>query len=237
MRELNDAISEKRNEFLKSEEAERQRVRSELLALKTELDKVGKNLLVKFDDRMMRAYYPTIEELDSEGITAAFDRLFSTLKWKEADENGRKVSRLYSISTEEQDAWNGILDAYEAGELKQLAFHKVLNRTPEVLIKCGLKNRPITIRKETIDKITGRIPNKAGDFHQVPVSSFRRLLYELDKPIAVFRSVSPHAKKSVVVLTELLDLANGKNVIVPLEIDETTGSIKSHRITLSLIHI
>ena len=231
VRELNDAISEKRNEFLKSEEAERQRVRSELLALKTELDKVGRNLLVKFDDRMMRAYYPTIEELDAEGVSAAFDRLFSTLKWKEADENGRKVSRLYSISTEEQDAWNGILDAYEAGELKQLAFHKVLNRTPEVLIRCGLKNRPITIRKETIDKITGKIPNKAGDFHQVPVSSFRRLLYELDKPIAVFRSVSPHAKKSVVVLTELLDLANGKNVIVPLEIDETTGSIKSHRIT------
>ena len=137
----------------------------------------------------------------------------------------------YSISTEEQDAWNGVLDAYEAGELKHLAFHKVLNRTPEVLIRCGLKNRPITIRKETIDKITGKIPNKAGDFHQVPVSSFRRLLYELDKPIAVFRSVSPHAKKSVVVLTELLDLANGKNVIVPLEIDETNGSIKSHRIT------
>ena len=147
---------------------------NELNALYEKHAQMLKHLLTNFyeKDDTDGGYYPTIVELDAEGMTAAFDRLFSTLKWKEADENGRKVSRLYSISTEEQDAWNGILDAYEAGELKQLAFHKVLNRTPEVLIKCGLKNRPITIRKETIDKITGRIPNKAGDFHQVPVWQF-----------------------------------------------------------------
>ena len=137
----------------------------------------------------------------------------------------------YSLSMSEQAAWDGVLDAYEAGTLPQRVFHKVLNRTPVVLQRLGLKNRPITIRKETIDKIIGKNPNKTGDYHNVPIPALRELLRELDNPVAVFESVSPHAKKAIVVLTELTDEANGEKAIVPVEIDEQTGAIKSHRIT------
>ena len=137
----------------------------------------------------------------------------------------------YSLSAAEQAAWDGVLDAYEAGTLPQRVFHKVLNRTPVVLQRLGLKNRPITIRKETIDKIIGKNPNKTGDYHNVPIPALRELLRELDNPVAVFESVSPHAKKAIVVLTELTDEANGEKAIVPVEIDEQTGAIKSHRIT------
>ena len=137
----------------------------------------------------------------------------------------------YSLSMSEQAAWDEVLDAYEAGRLPQRVFHKVLNRTPVVLQRLGLKNRPITIRKETIDKIIGKNPNKTGDYHNIPIPALRELLRELDNPVAVFESVSPHAKKAIVVLTELTDEANGEKAIVPVEIDEQTGAIKSHRIT------
>ena len=165
VRELNDAISEKRNEFLKSEEAERQRVRSELLALKAELDKVGKNLLVKFDDRMMRAYYPTIEELDAEGVSAAFDRLFSTLKWKEADESGRKVSRLYSISTEDADLARDVYDlAKNALENKNYKRTIVFEPSPRLSSKLKeLYGKEFNGFQITADAVRHIISNHGND--------------------------------------------------------------------------
>ncbi|MGF0069266.1 hypothetical protein [Candidatus Spyradosoma sp. SGI.093] len=214
VRELNDAISEKRNEFLKSEEAERQRVRSELLALKTELDKVGRNLLVKFDDRMMRAYYPTIEELDADGVSAAFDRLFSTLKWKETDENGRKVSRLYSISMEEQDAWNGVLDAYEAGKLRGDAEYKVLERVPTVWKACGIDDLPIVISGNALNKIT-------KEKHGIAVGDLRDLLTNIDDPMAVFTSKT-RPEDSVVVLVEIMDANTGEKSVVSVAVDQSS---------------
>ncbi len=57
-----------------------------------------KHLLTNFyeKDDTDGGYYPTIVELDAEGMTAAFDRLFSTLKWEEREVDGRKLTRFYS---------------------------------------------------------------------------------------------------------------------------------------------
>ena len=185
---------------------------------------------VKARERLVALGYDGVNNGGEEFIAFSPEQIKSATENVGTFDAGNPDIR-YSLSMSEQAAWDGVLDAYEAGTLPQRVFHKVLNRTPVVLQRLGLKNRPITIRKETIDKIIGKNPNKTGDYHNVPIPALRELLRELDNPVAVFESVSPHAKKAIVVLTELTDEANGEKAIVPVEIDEQTGAIKSHRIT------
>jgi len=116
----------------------------------------------------------------------------------------------FKVSAQEQTNWNSTLDSYEAGTLPQRGMNTVLDRTPEVLQRCGANNLPIRISKSVLDKIT-------KEKHGVSVKELRGLLTNIDNPIAVFRSrTNPN---SLVVLTEIKDSANGNNSIVALHLD------------------
>lgn len=120
----------------------------------------------------------------------------------------------FKVSAQEQTNWNSTLDSYEAGTLPQRGMNTVLDRTPEVLQRCGANNLPIRISKSVLDKIT-------KEKHGVSVKELRGLLTNIDNPIAVFRSrTNPN---SLVVLTEIKDSANGNNSIVALQLDVSDG--------------
>lgn len=150
--------------------------------------------------------YPTPEELERDGIVSAFDKLFETLEW---EQQGRNV-RLYSLSVREQEAWDDVLDRYEAGTLPQRGLNTVLPRTPVVLIAGGADDLPIRISKKILDKIT-------KDKHGIPVSELRKLLINIDDPIAVFKSRTK--ADALVVLTEIKDAANQQNAVVALHLN------------------
>ena len=116
----------------------------------------------------------------------------------------------YSIKAQEQASWDKVLDKYESGEMGQRETATVLGRTPVVLQRCGAADLPIRISKGVLDKVT-------SDKHEVSVSELRKLLTNLDNPIAVFRSRS--RGDSLVVLTELIDDADGNNSVVALHLD------------------
>ena len=116
----------------------------------------------------------------------------------------------WSIRRKEQEAWNAVLDAYEAGTLPQRGMNVVLGRTPVVLQRCGAEDLPIKISKSVLDKVV-------SEKHGISVSELRKLLTNIDDPIAVFRSRTQ--ENSLVVLTEIIDEKNGDNAIVAIRLD------------------
>lgn len=116
----------------------------------------------------------------------------------------------WSIRRKEQEAWNAVLDAYEAGTLPQRGMNVVLGRTPVVLQRCGAEDLPIKISKSVLDKVV-------SEKHGISVSELRKLLTNIDDLIAVFRSRTQ--ENSLVVLTEIIDEKNGDNAIVAIRLD------------------
>lgn len=134
---------------------------------------------------------------------------------KSATENagtyaGGNADIRWSIRRKEQEAWNAVLDAYEAGTLPQRGMNVVLGRTPVVLQRCGAEDLPIKISKSVLDKVV-------SEKHGISVSELRKLLTNIDDPIAVFRSRTQ--ENSLVVLTEIIDEKNGDNAIVAIRLD------------------
>ena len=122
----------------------------------------------------------------------------------------------YSIAKSEHDRWNAILDDYEAGKIQPGDRKAILDRTPEVLKRCGASDLPIVIHGGILDKITGKTVAKSGELHKIPVSELRNLQIELDNPIAVFDSRT--AADGMVVLTRLVDRQNNEKAVVALKL-------------------
>ena len=128
------------------------------------------------------------------------------------DENAIEIKDAvrWQVKAQEQAAWDKVLDKYERGEMGQRETATVLERTPVVLQRCGAADLPIRISKGVLDKVS-------KDKHEVSVSELRKLLTNLDNPIAVFQSRTQ--PDSMVVLTELVDDANRQNAVVALRLD------------------
>ena len=149
---------------------------------------------------------------------------FSDKPYQEAEGDVRK-----SIKESEQKNWNKILDAFEhkTAGADATFHHQLLDHTPAVYQRLGVKNLPITIMGGVIHKMIGNIRNSEYDYHEIPVSELRNLLLDLDNPVAVFDSVSdPNA---LVVLTNVLDRHGNVKSVVPLKLDrEASGSAKEN---------
>lgn len=144
-------------------------------------------------------------------------------------EDGREVRK--SIKESEQKHWNKILDAFEnkTAGADATFHHKLLDHTPAVLQRLGVKDLPITIRGGIIHKMIGNIRNSEYDYHEIPISELRNLLIDLDNPVAVFDSKSdPNA---LVVLTNILDKHGNLKSVVPLKLErDTSGEAKENAI-------
>lgn len=144
-------------------------------------------------------------------------------------EDGREVRK--SIRENEQKNWNKILDAFEnkTAGADATFHHQLLDHTPAVYQRLGVKDLPITIMGGVIHKMIGNIRNSEYDYHEIPISELRNLLIDLDNPVAVFDSTSdPNA---FVVLTNILDKHGNLKSVVPLKLErDTSGKAKENAI-------
>ena len=130
-----------------------------------------------------------------------------------------------SVPFGELDRWNRTLDNYEAGMLSLKRPVTVLRQTPEIIRRVieavGGKqfagDKPITMRVENLDKITGMDIYTHTGKHNISKSELKKLQLELDNPVAIFVS-DTHPDTSLVILTELVDKAEGNaKAIVALQ--------------------
>ena len=149
---------------------------------------------------------------------------FSDKPYQEAEGDVRK-----SIKESEQKNWNKILDAFENKNAGADAtfHHQLLDHTPAVYQRLGVKNLPITIMGGVIHKMLGNIRNSEYDYHEIPISELRNLLIDLDNPVAVFYSKSDPG--ALVVLTNILDKHGNLKSVIPLKLErDASGKAKEN---------
>ncbi|MCD8283634.1 MAG: hypothetical protein LUD52_02795 [Opitutae bacterium] len=169
----------------------------------------------------------------------AFNRKLAEVREaREKYEQDFNSAMKFMIMEQEQADWNKALDVYEAGKIAEKAQITVLNRTPVVLQLLGAPNLPVMINKNVLDKVT-------NGKHHVPISELRKLLDNIDNPIAVFKSLYREKQEekqkeagkennkeenkvgdAIVVLTEIVDSDGGNNAVVAIhlsKIEDSTG--------------
>ena len=151
---------------------------------------------------------------DYEWTTPEWDKKMG--RGEEAESPVGSLREAASVPFGELERWGRTLDNYEAGRLSLNRPVTVLNRTPEIIRrvieevggKQFANDRPITMRVENLDKITGMDIYTRSGKHNIPVSELRKLQLELDNPVAIFVS-DTRPDTSLVILTELVDKAEG----------------------------
>ena len=129
-----------------------------------------------------------------------------------------------SVPFGELERWNQNLDAYENHRLSLNKPVVVLRQTPEIIRRAialagderFAKDKPITIRVENLDKITGMDVYTLTGKHKVPMDELRKLQLELDNPVAIFVSRT-RPDTSIVVVTELMDKQDNAKAIIALQ--------------------
>ena len=92
----------------------------------------------------------------------------------------------------------------------------VLGTTPDILIKHGAKNVPVTMYPECVEKVAGG----KGDFgHDIDLNELAELPAELNNPVLLFRGSVPN---SLVALTELKN-KNGHDIIAAIHCSAYEG--------------
>lgn len=126
------------------------------------------------------------------------------------DPNERKAIKL-----REMKRWQALLQDYLSGRLVKTDNkgnvvgddtynnHLVLEHTPTILQKFGVKDMPIKVSGQVLGKILGLLPNREGIYHKTPWNEIARWQLEFDKPIAIFS----HEKNpnEYVLLTRMVD--------------------------------
>ena len=161
---------------------------------------------------------------DYEWTTPEFDKKMGRGEETEAPQTGT-LRETAAIPSEDYDRWNRALDNYQTGRLDVSRPVTVLRQTPEIIRRVieevGGKqfagDKPVTIRVEKLDKITGdNVYTKTGK-HNIPKDELRKLQLELDNPVAIFVSET-RPDTSLVIVTELKDAKTGDSrAIVALQ--------------------
>ena len=159
---------------------------------------------------------------DYEWTTPEWDK-----KMGRAEEDESPVGSLReaaSVPFGELERWGRTLDNYRAGRLDVSRPVTVLRQTPEI-IRAALRKaaderfagpKPITVRVENLDKITGENVYTDKGKHNIPASELRKLQLELDNPVAIFVSQT-RPDTSVIVVTELVDNDGEAKAIIALQ--------------------
>lgn len=107
----------------------------------------------------------------------------------------RPAVTMFQPSPEAKTAWHAGLDALvnRSGPPKPVSFPE----TPGVLQAIGLRSLPMSMRPETVAKVTGR--------HQLTIGQLKQLPRELSDPLAVFASDNENFPESLVVLTKMME--------------------------------
>lgn len=162
-----------------------------------------------------------LDQKNGEGKTPAYEWLQPGFDKKVDESQQTGMTRNAAIPFGEFERWNRTLDNYQAGRLSLNRPVVVLNKTPEIIRRAIAKagddrfasQKPVTLRVQNLDKITGENVYTDTGKHNIPVSELRKLQLELDNPVAIFVSRT-RPDTSIVIITELVDdNAKGRAIV------------------------
>ena len=126
------------------------------------------------------------------------------------EKNNIKYSQNTIKSFEEQ------VELWANGEWNNKSQLVVFKHMPQLYLKLGLANKPITISASKLDRIVNKFGKQRGNYHNLGINITKQLPQAIIKPLKVLESVT--VAGSIVIITRLLD-SDGRTIIVSLAID------------------
>ena len=114
---------------------------------------------------------------------------------------------------------NSDIFSQQIDEVINGAFNKnnhmtVLEHTPEVLQKLGVKDYPITLTVNKLDRIMNESGNQSGEYHGLGIETVKKIPQALQNPLDIVKSHN----NSYVLTTDLSD-SQDRQVIASIKID------------------
>lgn len=126
--------------------------------------------------------------------------------------------------------WAGVVDKAISGKLHERATLK-MGQMPDALVELGAPAVPLTMRKTTFEKITGRKPDpRSGHEHELTDQQVKDLYAALADPVAVMRPV----ENKMEVVVEMLE--KGKPVLVAIDLAVVEGRVEINSIATAFGH-
>lgn len=102
--------------------------------------------------------------------------------------------------------YNEIIDCLK-GDLNRYTSLKLCEHTPEILLKCGLEDKPILFSQEHLRLgISPKNIDIEKHTHGLSINNYIRLIEELKSPCIISDSYNPKNPTSIIVTTGMVDI-------------------------------
>lgn len=126
--------------------------------------------------------------------------------------NIQEIDNKNNINTD--NSFSKQVDEFVNGTFNKQNHLTVLEHTPDVLQKLGVKDNPITLTANKLDRIMNKIGKQSGEYHDLGIDIVKQLPNAIENPLDVVKSHN----NSYVLTTSLSDNQN-RQVIVSIKID------------------
>ena len=178
--------------------------------LKVYLRRAAPGYMTFTDKASPRAAFAGFIRVDNDasgGVWAVFDRnqLMPAPEPVPATPPAAQLAPAYSTAPQERvSRFAQAVDAIANGESIRGQYITLGETTPEAWQLAGLPNNRVTINKSVIDKVTRRERGSKDYGHYIDPETLKRLPYQLNRPVAIFKSRAEATNPNGhVVLTEL----------------------------------
>lgn len=117
-------------------------------------------------------------------------------------------------NTNNYNSFSKQVDEFVNGTFNKQNHLTVLDHTPNVLQKLGVKDNPITLTANKLDRIMNKTGKQSGEYHDLGIDIVKQLPNAIENPLDVVKSHN----NSYVLTTSLSDNEN-RQVIVSIKID------------------
>lgn len=108
------------------------------------------------------------------------------------------------------------MDLWKKGKWNNQVNLVVLKETPQLYLDLGLKDNPITVTSNKMDRIVNESGKQKDTYHNLGIKTVKQLPNAISNPLNIIESTT--SKDSIVVVTELAD-KNNNLVVVSMLID------------------
>lgn len=126
--------------------------------------------------------------------------------------NIQEIDNKNNINTD--NSFSKQVDEFVNGTFNKQNHLTVLEHTPDVLQKLGVKDNPITLTANKLDRIMNKTGKQSGEYHDLGIDIVKQLPNAIENPLDVVKSHN----NSYVLTTSLSDNQN-RQVIVSIKID------------------
>ncbi len=128
--------------------------------------------------------------------------------------NEKQNINLPSINNQNNNIFSQQVDEVIKGTFNKDNHMTVLEHTPEVLQRLGVKDYPITLTVNKLDRIMNESGNQNGEYHGLGIETVKKIPQALQNPLDIIKSHN----NSYVLTTDLSDSQN-RQVIASIKID------------------